>query len=112
MKKPLITATVIIVVVILGVTGFYYFSTKQTSTTCLTAGETSRTGTIPAGGSSDRVGECCAGLKEILAGKYPQDYNADCSTTGFSGISYLCSDCGNGNCESWENKCSCPADCQ
>lgn len=52
--------------------------------------------------------KCCAGLTGIFTKSPGKD--GTCPT----GIPYgggICSDCGNGNCEKWENKCNCPEDC-
>ncbi len=55
--------------------------------------------------------ECCEGLKAIP----PLDYfDKDCNFRPRIGVTEgaICSDCGNGTCESWENKCNCPKDCK
>ena len=49
--------------------------------------------------------ECCKGLKEIT--KYMYNSSSSCSSPN----AIVCSDCGNGKCESWEDICSCPDDC-
>ena len=55
--------------------------------------------------------KCCAGLKGITASKF---YDADCNVQMFplGGSTSICSNCGNGICESWENECNCPEDCE
>ncbi|UCG56500.1 MAG: DUF333 domain-containing protein [Phycisphaerales bacterium] len=59
-------------------------------------------------GESVLIGECCAGLVTIQpAGTY----DIDCNDLAMIGWVFLCSDCGNGTCESWESKCNCPEDC-
>jgi PKD repeat protein len=64
--------------------------------TCAEAGET-----IPVGQGT----QCCAGLDMISVAEV---VGGLCRVqTG----SVLCSDCGNGNCESWENICNCREDC-
>ena len=59
-------------------------------------------------GESVLVSQCCEGLDEI----YPAYiFDANCNNLGMSGWLSLCSDCGNGFCESWESRCNCPEDC-
>ncbi|MDA3815233.1 MAG: cohesin domain-containing protein, partial [Patescibacteria group bacterium] len=53
--------------------------------------------------------ECCAELKGI---DYFRNYDANCNPTPLmGGPAGVCSDCGNGICEGWENKCNCSKDC-
>ncbi|MHC4345642.1 MAG: LamG-like jellyroll fold domain-containing protein [Planctomycetota bacterium] len=59
-------------------------------------------------GESVLVGQCCEGLQEIPP---TYIYDGNCDDNGMTGWSYLCSDCGNGICESWESACNCPQDC-
>jgi len=54
------------------------------------------------------VSECCAGLIEIMP---VYTYDDNCNFNGMTGWVHVCSDCGNGICESWESKCNCPEDC-
>jgi len=54
------------------------------------------------------VSQCCEGLSEIPPAVI---YDDDCNTVGLPGALNICSDCGNGICESWESKCNCPQDC-
>jgi len=54
------------------------------------------------------VNSCCNGLKAIQPPEVMQD-NGSCKLAGGVG---LCSNCSNGICESWENKCNCPEDCR
>jgi len=54
------------------------------------------------------VSECCEGLIQIFP---TYIYDANCNFTGIVGWIPICSDCGNGICESWESKCNCPQDC-
>lgn len=53
--------------------------------------------------------KCCKGLVEINGCYAPHRETGECGyMVGCGGI---CSDCGNNNCETWENKCNCPEDC-
>jgi len=54
------------------------------------------------------ISKCCQGLSEIPR---IEAYDHECNLVGWLGWVYICSDCGNGICESWENKCNCPEDC-
>lgn len=63
---------------------------------CITAGE------------SVLVSKCCEGLEEIFP---TYVYDANCNVIGMTGWTPICSDCGNGICESWESKCNCLQDC-
>jgi len=59
-------------------------------------------------GESVLVSKCCEGLDEL----YPAHiFDANCNKLQWIGWLFLCSDCGNGICESWESKCNCPEDC-
>ncbi len=59
-------------------------------------------------GESVLVSKCCEGLDEI----YPAHiFDANCNKLELVGWLFLCSDCGNGICESWESKCNCSGDC-
>lgn len=58
-------------------------------------------------GESVLVSKCCEGLEEIPPA---YAYDNDCNIA-LIGWMYICSDCGNGICESWESKCNCPQDC-
>jgi hypothetical protein len=52
--------------------------------------------------------ECCKGLEPLPP---ERAYDEDCNYNNLVGYAVTCSDCGNGTCEKWENKCSCPEDC-
>ncbi len=59
-------------------------------------------------GEEVQVSKCCPGLTELLPASV---YDKDCEVK-VVGRPSICSDCGNGDCESWENKCNCPKDCK
>ena len=59
-------------------------------------------------GESVLVSKCCEGLKKISPVII---YDEECQEKGMVGWTHICSDCGNGICESWENKCNCSSDC-
>jgi len=54
---------------------------------------------------------CCAGLDEVpnIGDGTPEQCEAWESMEGYG---TMCTDCGNGECESWENRCRCPEDCK
>jgi len=60
-------------------------------------------------GESSLVYECCEGLTQIPPARI---YDDECNQTGMTGWTHICSDCGNGTCESWESECNCPKDCK
>ena len=69
----------------------------------------------PAGGSADEysfgrwmgvVKTCCEGLATIPVRDYE---DGECLFVFDAGT--ICSDCGNGVCEDWENQCNCAEDC-
>ena len=55
--------------------------------------------------------KCCIGLKRVTASKY-YDENCNIDNLLWGGSMSTCSDCGNGICESWENRCNCSEDCE
>jgi len=50
---------------------------------------------------------CCPGLVPIDSEQFDPE-SGECLAES----AYICSDCGNGNCEEWENLCNCPEDCK
>jgi len=59
--------------------------------------------------------ECCEGLMRI--GLATRDaFDEDCTFNprkmGVGNSGHACTDCGNGVCGKWENKCTCPEDCE
>ncbi len=63
-----------------------------------------------AGDSPGYFGKCCWGLEEIEYHTGP-DADGNCGLPLMGRSSGICSNCGNGVCEEWENKCNCPEDC-
>jgi hypothetical protein len=53
-----------------------------------------------------RYNVCCRGLEFVPVATVPSP-----GVCAVAGDLLGCSDCGNGVCESWENSCTCPADC-
>ena len=84
---------------------FVYSVKAQES--CIKAGEVSQNGSLGPGNSY--FGECCSGLTEINNGVRYNSASQSCTFLEGSGI--ICSACGNGTCEKWENPCNCPQDC-
>jgi hypothetical protein len=86
--------------------GVYYY---RLAAICVNAGEINSNPS-----SSSHLVKCCVGLRPVYTGmRYlPENELADgngcISSEGFPSV---CSDCGNGNCESWENICNCQVDC-
>lgn len=74
---------------------------------CITEGKDEKN---PSLGDEDpnKEKECCDDLEPIVP---TSAYNEDCEETE-DGWAYVCSDCGNDVCDSWENKCNCPDDCE
>lgn len=88
-----------------------YCQLVNNTTNCAKEGETSSN---PSLGPADKPVPCCAGLKEISAGYVYKPTNIDADENGcalMDGAGVVCSDCGNGICESSENRCNCPGDC-
>lgn len=73
---------------------------------CIPAGKVSRNGSL---GPRGNFGTCCSGLKEIDNGLVYNAKTQSCLPVVGAGV--ICSNCGNGKCEKWENPCSCPKDC-
>ena len=79
---------------------------------CAKAGEKSSYSSL--GPSAPTPKKCCKGLVEIYAGsRYEPDkeYADENGCIHWVGSASMCSDCGNGICESWENRCNCFKDC-
>jgi hypothetical protein len=61
--------------------------------------------------------KCCAGLIQIYSGTifYPTEKIGPATLQGgcttIQGAADICSNCGNGVCEKWENPCNCSKDC-
>lgn len=62
---------------------------------------------VEAGESLGPATECCGGL--VGLDNFRIDETGEC--VGLIGGYLKCSDCGNGVCEDWENKCNCEEDC-
>ena len=58
-------------------------------------------------GNPVKTGKCCVGLSTISAMDLREDYRCRARVGGWG----VCSDCGNGTCETWENPCNCFQDC-
>lgn len=87
---------------------------KCENSTCVDVGCVGEGGTIPGAISPDyrkhMATECCEGLEQITYYNY---YDKNCSLVPIAGApAGVCSKCGNGICESWETKCTCPEDCK
>ncbi|MFH1670041.1 MAG: hypothetical protein ABIA92_00450 [Patescibacteria group bacterium] len=72
---------------------------------------------VKAGGKTPVVPdapECCKGLKKISVA-FPDDNTSEQMVDENKCIAavgaVICSDCGNGKCEPWENRCNCKEDC-
>ncbi|MFH0851484.1 MAG: hypothetical protein V1876_01925 [Candidatus Peregrinibacteria bacterium] len=76
-------------------------SCPQDCSTCIKEGETSA--------ATPYDPSCCSGLTSVNPGNAPRS-DGSCPTELPAGAK-LCTNCGNGTCESWENRCNCPADC-
>ncbi len=102
MRKKIIICSSIILVIIIS-----YFITSSINSvrdkffikTCANAGEM----------VGSEYKKCCRGLKTISSNYF---YNGKCNL-GVGGL-LPCAPCGNGVCEAvyYEDKCSCPKDCQ
>ena len=80
---------------------------------CVDVGCVKEGGTIPGAISPEYRNhmptKCCEGLKTIAYSGY---FDKKCNRVPLAGApSGVCSKCGNGICESWETKCTCPEDC-
>lgn len=65
-------------------------------------------------GETNTIYGCCEGLECLpLDRSYEDIESGDCEYSGWVGPQgCTCSNCGNNVCESWENVCNCPEDCQ
>ena len=69
---------------------------------------------ITAGSRTPDASSCCPGLARIFVAYYDpakscEELSQDSVRDGT--LYYICSAVGNGNCESWENRCNSPRDC-
>jgi len=64
---------------------------------------------IKAGKMDTPAASCCLGLDYLVP--YEMDEDDNCVYKEWD-VHYICSECGNGICEEWENPCSCRADCR
>jgi hypothetical protein len=113
MKKRGIIGIMIAIIIIFGFYASYKFS-KQGAITCAQAGYFSSN---PSLGPNDPDIPCCTGLIRIGKGNMiydptSEDANENGCVLGVIGSGTICSDCGNGNCEEWEDLCTCPSDCK
>lgn len=92
MKKMWFLPIVLFIIAISGLV-LIYPNFKAIPPICAKAGEYIRTGFSPI----PRERECCKGLDELITGIDTDP---------------LCSDCGNGRCEDWENTRNCSEDCE
>jgi hypothetical protein len=79
---------------------------------CAAAGEVSSISSL--GPEAPPEIECCSGLVVIDDGFVYQPNEESADENGCAirwGAPAICSDCGNDNCEDWENRCNCPEDC-
>lgn len=113
MKKGTLTGIILFVVLII-VSIYFLYPQNKIDESCISVG---KSGSNPSLGPNDpNHGKvCCEGLIEIPSSNLyqPDSENADengCVELLGQGI--ICSDCGNGNCEEWENICNCPVDCK
>jgi len=98
----------LIVLVIAIILGFYFSFGNNSSPNLLNC---AKAGELSFNDVTGEMKECCSGLKEV--GNLPDGTAEEC--TDFSkmeGFGSICTNCGNSICESWENRCICPADCK
>lgn len=79
---------------------------------CAREGEISSNPSL--GPDAPRERECCKGLVVISQGfvyKPNEEWADENGCVMLDGMGSICSDCGNGHCEKWENRCNCPEDC-
>jgi len=60
--------------------------------------------------AKDICAGCCAGLSKVHPGSLA-DGGTECQSTAPPSV-FICVRCGDGVCGDFENRCSCPADCQ
>ncbi len=108
MKKIYLLVIVLLVLLATLTINLYFLSKKVIApivpvTSCIQAGEIYQSPAV----SGVKKGKCCSGLTVI-----EQATNPDCEQAKLAGgQDSICSACGNGRCEQWENKCNCPQDC-
>ncbi len=84
-------------------------------TSCNTDKAPSQPSCVGAGSVSPMAGDCCFGLTRNFVAEY--DSTSSCEELSENSVRagtvyYICTACGNKNCESWENRCNCPQDCK
>lgn len=109
MKWEIIFGIVVLSIVL----GLYFYPSGEDPSGCTEAGSYYDNPSL--GPDAPPVIECCEDLEVIDNGV---EYNPDDEFADEEGCVFLdggggiCSNCGNANCEQWENKCNCPTDCQ
>ncbi len=106
-------AGLLVIILVIFAVIYSYKPTEESSLNgCIKAGEAFENASL---GPDGRFGECCSGLVGISGGlQYsPHDDMADDDgCVPLMGSASICSNCGNGKCEEWENKCNCTKDCK
>lgn len=112
MKKKLLIRIIILIGLVLIFGGYTFFKIlEQGSLICAKAGYTSSN---PSLGPDNPNNKCCEGLISIssdLRYEPESEYANEEGCVFMEGGGSICSDCGNDNCERWENPCNCPDDC-
>ena len=123
-KGIIIWIIVVVALVTLGV--YFFYPPTSTFSSCAKAGEISFNGT------TIESKDCCTDLSLISSASekeyrdnykekgwfYEEEklYPLPGSPSGFisppDDAGFVCSDCGNGNCELWEHQYNCPKDCE
>lgn len=100
-KKKKIILIIVAIVLLLAILGLYVYSRRVSVADCAGAGE--KIGTMLVNGK-----KCCDGLKPIPVISETENENVVSETSDTA----ICSNCGNGLCEKWENKFNCSLDCK
>lgn len=114
MKKVWWIIAIIVFLTVLAIVEISLFTDSEKilgNKLCINAG-----GHIALPSEANRNLGCCEGLRTIpptFPSTDPKDHISSLPEgCGISvGPTPICSNCGNGKCEPWENKCNCPEDC-
>jgi|SRR3989344_7863559 len=112
MKKSLLIWIIAIATILLIIVCLFLFISPKKNTFIPQITQCAKAGEISFDDTTGETKQCCSGLIEIGGGSLSQYDVIDGKVLPQLGLGTICSDCGNGVCESWEHKFNCNLDCK